>query len=94
MKTVLTAIRDLKANKYIMPQLFGSIADANRAYAAALGQENSAFSMFPEDFELVQIGFLDLESLVWESLNETLIDGGQGKQIADIHYRRRLSAAN
>lgn len=53
------AVRDIKAESFMTPFFEKHVSGAIRAFEFACNQKDSPYNLYPDDFELVQIGTFD-----------------------------------
>jgi len=58
----LFTILDVKANHFLKPMVEPSTAQAMRAFEVAANNPDSTFSMFPDDFALMEIASFDVQT--------------------------------
>lgn len=76
MDKILCAVRDVKANSYGAPVVFGTSADAVRSFTDVLGDQRTLVGLHPADFHLVYIAdFNDVTGVVVPHEHVILMDG-------------------
>lgn len=76
MDKILCSVRDLKANSYGAPVVFGTPLDAVRAFTDVLGDQRTLVGLHPADFQLVYIAdFNEVTGVVKSIEHVVLMDG-------------------
>lgn len=67
---------DKKSETYDRQHFFKTIPEAVRAFELALGEKESIFSKYKEDFEMHCVGEIDMEKAIVKSIEHQVICRG------------------
>lgn len=77
MRLFVACVRDSAVNQYGAPLAFAAPGQASRYFADEVNKNGSEWNRHPEDYELFQLGYYDMDTGDFECTRPVLISRGK-----------------